>query len=145
MSDAFGHIAPTTSASRCVKKHIKILISFSNSDFSQPTPLTWSFQSHAPPYIYILCPPHTHFPTNKMRFSSIFFALPLVASAFAAPTSVELPSVRSVKARHQGSCAPAKPAPVTALPVVGGGLDVISIVTELQTSIVSRFASHCTY
>lgn len=78
-----------------------------------------------------------------MRFSSIFFALPLVASAFAAPTSVDLPSVRSVKARHQGSCAPAKPAPATALPVVGGGLDVISIVTELQTSIVSRFASQC--
>jgi hypothetical protein len=55
-----------------------------------------------------------------MRFTSIFLALPLVASVFAAPLAPEVPSL---------------PAAVETLPIQD--LDIISIVTELQASIVS--------
>jgi hypothetical protein len=55
-----------------------------------------------------------------MRFSSILLALPFVASVFAAPISV--PAVSTLEAR---TC----PTQVS---------EVVSVVTELQTSIVSR-------
>lgn len=58
--------------------------------------------------------------STKMRFTSMFLALPLVASVFAAPLAPEVPSL---------------PAAVETLPIQD--LDIVSIVTELQASIVS--------